>query len=104
VKCIGLYPRVRADMDGAGVVSQSGGVALVETARAAGLDRGLSMALARWRKPMAVHDPGKVITDLAGSPRVPWRLDREGRSSHGSEVPLLCGAAPAGGGDGRRRA
>jgi Transposase DDE domain group 1 len=46
-------------------VSQAGGVALVETVRAAGLDRALSMALARWRKPTARHDPGKVITDLA---------------------------------------
>ncbi|MGH3626670.1 MAG: IS1380 family transposase, partial [Sciscionella sp.] len=30
-----------------------------------GLDRALSGALARWRKPMARHDPGKVIADLA---------------------------------------
>jgi hypothetical protein len=40
-------------------------VALVETVRAAGLDTALSEALGPWRKPMAVHDPGKVITDLA---------------------------------------
>jgi hypothetical protein len=40
-------------------------VALVETARVAGLDRALSTALSRWRKPTARHDPGKVITDLA---------------------------------------
>jgi hypothetical protein len=65
VKRIGAYPRVQADTNGTGVVSQGAGVALVETARAAGLDRALSTALARWRKPMAVHDPGKVITDLA---------------------------------------
>src|SRR6266545_2626515 len=65
VKRIGLYPGVRADTNGAGVVSQAGGVALVETVRAAGLDRALSMALARWRKPMAIHDPAKVVTDLA---------------------------------------
>ena len=31
----------------------------------AGLDRALSAALAPWRKPMAIHDPAKVITDLA---------------------------------------
>lgn len=37
---------------------------LVEAARIAGLDRALSAALSRWRKPMAVHDQGKVITDL----------------------------------------
>lgn len=46
-------------------MSQAGAVTLVETVRAAGLDTGLSQALARWRKPMARHDPAKVITDLA---------------------------------------
>ncbi len=65
MKRIGLYPRVRVDTSGIGVVSQGGGVALVETARASGLDRALSAVLGRWRKPMAIHDPGKVITDLA---------------------------------------
>jgi hypothetical protein len=65
VKRIGLYPRVRADTRGAGVVSQAGGVALVETVRASGLDQGLSVALGRWRKPMAIHGPAKVISDLA---------------------------------------
>ena len=47
------------------MVSQAGAVALVETVRAAGLDRGLSQALARWRKPLARHDPGKILIDLA---------------------------------------
>jgi Transposase DDE domain group 1 len=65
VKGIGLYPRVDVDTNGVGVVSLGGGVALVETVRVAGMDRALSTALARWRKPMAVHDPGEVITDLA---------------------------------------
>ena len=65
MKGIGLYPRVHADTNGTGVVSQAGGVTLVETIRATGLDRALSMALSRWRKPMAIHDPGKVITDFA---------------------------------------
>jgi hypothetical protein len=65
VKRIGLYPRVPADTNGAGVVSQAGGVALVETVRAAGLDAALSAALAPWRKPMAIHDPAKVLIDLA---------------------------------------
>jgi hypothetical protein len=40
-------------------------VALIETVRASGLDQGLAVALGRWRKPMAIHDPAKVITDLA---------------------------------------
>jgi hypothetical protein len=65
VKGSGLYPCVQADTRGAGVVSQSGAVALVETVRASGVDKGLSVALARWRKPMAIHDPAKVICDLA---------------------------------------
>jgi hypothetical protein len=65
VKRSGLYPRVEADTFGVGVVSQSGAVALVETVRASGVDKGLSVALARWRKPMAIHDPAKVICDLA---------------------------------------
>jgi hypothetical protein len=47
------------------VVSQAGGVTLVETARVSGLDRELSAALAPWRKPAAVHDPAKVLCDLA---------------------------------------
>jgi hypothetical protein len=50
VKRIGLYPRVHADMSGVGVVSQAGGVALVETVRVAGLDGALSAALACWRR------------------------------------------------------
>lgn len=65
VKSIGLYPRVQADTPGTGVVWQAGGVALVDTVRTARLDGALSTAFSRWRKPMARHDPGKVITDLA---------------------------------------
>jgi hypothetical protein len=65
VKRSGLYPRVHVDTEGTGVVSQAGGAGLVETVRVAGLDRALSWALAPWRKPTAVHDPAKVITDLA---------------------------------------
>lgn len=64
-KRTGLYPRVQSDTAGVGVVSQAGGVAPAGTARAAGLDRLLSDGLAPWRKPTAVHDPGKVLTDLA---------------------------------------
>jgi hypothetical protein len=60
-----LYPRVGIDAAGSGVVSQAGGVTLVETLRVSGLDRALSLALAPWRKPSAVHDPAKVVCDLA---------------------------------------
>jgi hypothetical protein len=47
------------------VVSQAGGVLLLETVRKTGLDAALSAALLPWRKPRAVHDPGKVLLDLA---------------------------------------
>jgi hypothetical protein len=61
----GLYPRVRVDTAKVSAVGQAGGVLLTDTVRAAGLDAELSAALARWRKPLAVHDPGKVMLDLA---------------------------------------
>lgn len=64
-KRIGSYRPVRVQGDGGAVVSQAGGVLLVETARKAGLDTAISAALASWRKPRAVHDPGKVLLDLA---------------------------------------
>jgi hypothetical protein len=47
------------------VVSQAGTLLLAETLRASGLSRGLTAGLARWRAPRAVHDPGKILTDLA---------------------------------------
>ena len=53
--------------DGRGLVSQAGAVLLWETLRVTGLGRGLSQGLSRWRAPRAVHDPGKVIADLAAA-------------------------------------
>jgi hypothetical protein len=35
--------------------------------RVTGLGRGLSANLARWRAPQAVHDPGKIVADLAAA-------------------------------------
>ncbi|MFE2136826.1 IS1380 family transposase, partial [Streptomyces sp. NPDC059466] len=61
----GSYPHVRVEGTGDGAVSQAGGVLLVETVRRAGLDAALSTALAPWREPRTVHDPGKVVLDLA---------------------------------------
>ena len=43
----------------------AGGVSLVDTLRTAGLDQALSETLAAWRRPTAVHDPAKVVLDLA---------------------------------------
>ena len=48
-------------------MSQAGAVLLWETMRATGLGRGLSEGLARWRAPQAVHDPGKIVADLAAA-------------------------------------
>jgi hypothetical protein len=59
--------KVSVSADGRGLVSQAGAVLLWETMRVTGLGRGLSANLARWRAPRAVHDPGKVIADLAAA-------------------------------------
>ena len=47
------------------MVGQAGGMLLTKTAVVTGLAHGLSKALARWRKPFATHDPGKIVSDLA---------------------------------------
>ena len=61
----GFYPRVRVDAAPVAAAGSAGGVLLTRTVRAAGLDVGLSQGLGRWRSPFAVHDPAKVVTDLA---------------------------------------
>ena len=66
-KSTGLYPTVRVDATGKRVVSHAGSVLLAVTADKVGLGRELSAALRPWRKPLAVHDPGKVLLDLAMS-------------------------------------
>jgi hypothetical protein len=60
-----LYPRVRVEGGGSGTVSQAGSVLLVEMVRKCGLDTAISTALAPWRKPRAVHKPGKILLDVA---------------------------------------
>ena len=59
--------RVAVSADGRGLVSQAGAVLLWETLRVTGLGRGLSAALQQWRAPQAVHDPGKIVADLAAA-------------------------------------
>ncbi len=61
----GLYPRLAVDGQGKKVVSGAGGVLVTRTAAAVGLDSALSAALARWRRPLTRHDPGKIVLDLA---------------------------------------
>jgi Transposase DDE domain group 1 len=64
-KSTSWYPVLSAEATGSGVVSQAGALALARTAQASGLTSALSVALGPWRKPLATHDPGKIITDLA---------------------------------------
>jgi Transposase DDE domain group 1 len=66
-KPTGVYPLLRVDAGGKRVVSHAGAVLLAATADEVGLGRELAAALAPWRRPMAVHDPGKVLLDLAVS-------------------------------------
>jgi hypothetical protein len=61
----GFYPRIQVDTTNSGAVGQAGGVLLTETIAAAGLGPAMSAALSGWRKPLAVHDPAKVVLDLA---------------------------------------
>ena len=61
----GVYPRADLDTAGTQVVSHAGTVLLTETITKVGLDRALSTALSRWRPRLAVHDPAKVLLDLA---------------------------------------
>jgi len=59
--------RVTVSADGRGLVSQAGAVLLRETLRVTGLGRGLSAALQPWRARRAVHNPGKIVADLAAA-------------------------------------
>jgi Transposase DDE domain group 1 len=57
--------KITVSADGRGIVSQAGALLLAQRLRATGLDRGLAVALSRWRAPRAVHDPGRIVADLA---------------------------------------
>jgi len=57
--------KIVVSADGLGIGSGAGAPLLTEAVRVTGLGAGLSTGLARWRRPRAVHDPGKVIADLA---------------------------------------
>lgn len=65
MKDTGLRPWLPVIAGGASLVSHAGATLLVETARRCGLVRELSSRLRRWRKPLAIHDPGKIVLDLA---------------------------------------
>ncbi len=60
-----LRPWLSVIAGGASLVSHAGGALLVETARRSGLAAALSRQLGPWRRPLATHDPGKIVLDLA---------------------------------------
>ena len=61
------YPGLAVDGRGSRVVPNAGALLLLRTAEAVGLDAALSAAAGPWRAPLARHDPGKVLLDLAVS-------------------------------------
>lgn len=65
MKSTGLYPCVGVESGQVPAVGLAGAVLLTEAIRVTGLGDGLSQALAAWRRPSAVHEPGKVLSDLA---------------------------------------
>jgi len=58
---------VSASATGTGVVSHAGAVLLLRTAEKTGLASALTTELAAYRQPLARHDPGKILLDLAVS-------------------------------------
>jgi hypothetical protein len=67
MKTTGARGKITCSADGSGIVSGAGGLLLVQAARLTGLGQGLSAGLARWRPSRAVHDPGKIVTDLVAA-------------------------------------
>jgi hypothetical protein len=63
----GPYPVLAVDGQGSSVVPNAGAVLLLRTAEAVGLTTALSEAVRPWRRPLARHDPGKILLDLAVS-------------------------------------
>lgn len=59
----GFYPSVQVDAWGTGIVSQAGTTILVETIKAIGLDDALQRTMRPWKKPLAWHDPAKILFD-----------------------------------------
>jgi Transposase DDE domain group 1 len=65
VKNTACRPKIIVSADGSGIVSQAGALLLTQVLQVTGLRRQLSAGLVRWRAPRAVHDPGKIVADLA---------------------------------------
>lgn len=65
MKNSGLYPVVGVECGDVPAVGLAGARLLTETSRVTGLGDELSRVLSAWRRSWAVHDPGKIILDLA---------------------------------------
>jgi hypothetical protein len=65
VKPTRTYPRLHIDTAPSNAVGQAGGMLLTETVHTSGLGHHLKQALAAWKKPFAIHEPGKILTDVA---------------------------------------
>ena len=65
MKSIGKAPRVQVVAGSESLISSAGGSLLLETTRVSGLAAGLSEALSPWRRARAIHDPAKVLLDMA---------------------------------------
>lgn len=60
-----LCPSLVLDSGRESLISSSGALLLRDAVRASCPDRALSQVVAPWRSPRSVHDPGKVLIDLA---------------------------------------
>ena len=58
-------PTTRLIAGSESLITHSGAALLHHTAEHAGLPQALSRAMSPWRKPFAVHDPSKIVLDLA---------------------------------------
>lgn len=67
MKTIASRPKIVMSADGSGLISQAGALLLLETLRVTGLDQTLPEQLQQWRPARAIHDPGKIVADLAVS-------------------------------------
>jgi hypothetical protein len=65
VKVTGTRPKIIVSADGRGVVGHAGARLLADVAEAAGLAGACSDTLAGLRQRRGVHDPGRVVVDLA---------------------------------------
>ena len=56
---------VGVESGGESLISSAGAALLLRSAQVSGLSKGLSDELSPWRPVRSMHDPGKVVLDLA---------------------------------------